>query len=435
MAVGEYATSSGKRLSIRSMPPELTALIEPYMHQKEYSTGEYLMRQGETAQSIMVISSGVVEVFTTDASGKRQHINKVSAGDVLGEMSLLTGEKRTASVVALSDVKSRLLPAGRFHQIAHQHPELSVVLTQLVADRLAGKGPDVLHGKSLNDYRIVRRLGRGGMSIVYEAVDPDGRLVALKMMSHSLVYDEYARAQFEREAKIIESLDHDNIVRVYGRFAAFHSYFLVMEHCRGANLSEVIKRQGALPAEEIKKLLGQLAQALLNAHQADLVHRDIKPSNVMLTEEGQIKLMDFGLAAPVFDQRLTDEDKHVVGTPRYMAPEQMAGEIVGPAADYFALGGVIYELLSGTPLFNETKLTQLLRRHAEWDLPDLDALPETPGNWCRQLLDQCLQQDPKQRRPELQEVATWAAPVDIRLLSTDQVKSAQGSWEDDTIIE
>lgn len=435
MLESDESTYLTGKLSIHAIPAEFTALIEPHMHREAFATGEFLMRQGDTAQSIMVIDEGVVEIFTSDESGARQHINKGSRGDILGEMALLSGEPRSASVLALSDVAALVLPADRFHELAHEHPALSMVLTKLVSDRLAGTGPDVLHGKTLHDHRIIRRLGRGGMSIVYEAIDPAGQHVALKMMSHSLVYDDYGRDQFEREARAIEALDHENIVRVFGRFAAFHSFFMIMEHCRGADLSAVIKRHGPLPEGEIKKIIGQLASAVLAAHDAGLVHRDIKPANIMLTPEGTIKLMDFGLATPVFDNSLSDVPVHVVGTPRYMAPEQLAGKSVGFPADYFSFGGVVYELLTGKPLFAEKKLSKLIKRHAQWDFPDYDALPPTEEDWCRRLLEACLVCDPQQRTPDLQALTKWAAPVDPRLLPADDDAADRAAWEDDTVME
>jgi len=420
--------------SINAIPEEVAVLLEPHMCPRTFSAGEFLMRQGEREDSIMIVHDGVVEIFTTNEAGERQHINKASRGDVLGEMALLSGEPRTASVIALNDVTVLVLTAPQFHELAHETPELSVVLTKLVAERLAGDGPDVLHGKTFHEHRIIRRLGRGGMSIVYEAVDAQGRHVALKMMSHSLVYDDYAREQFEREARTIEELDHENIVRVFGRFAAFHSYFMIMEHCRGADLSHVIKSRAPLPADEVRKILGQLARAILAAHEAGLVHRDIKPSNIMLTADGSVKLMDFGLATPVYDKSLRETHKRVVGTPRYMAPEQLAGGAIDVAADYFAFGCVAHELMSGEPLFDEPTLPKLFQRHARWDLPSWTDLHFQECDWCRPLWESCLQREPSQRTPDLSEAAAWAESVDVGLVP-DESADARRAWEDDTIVE
>lgn len=419
-------------LSFRSLSAPVIQLIESEMHEERFSAGEFLMRQGDAATSMMVIREGVVDIHTLDDQGGRKHINKGSRGDVVGEMSLLAGGTRTASIVALSDVQVLVLPAERFHQLAHEHPAISVVLTQLVADRLGGTGPDVLGGKTFHGYRIVRRLGRGGMSVVYEAIDAESeQLVALKMMSHSLVYDESARDQFEQESQVIESLDHENIVRVFGRFAVFHTFFMVMEHCSGANLAEVIREHGPLPPEECRKILGQLAKSLIAAHDAGLVHRDIKPSNIMLMRTGRIKLMDFGLATPVLDESLSNSDSPIVGTPRYMAPEQMAGEPVGQSADYFAFGCVAYEMLTGQQLFAKTKITELLRRHAAGDLPDFSALEP----WGREILKQCLAKNPAARRLDLKQIAMAAAPVHSTLLPTNISSTGGDGWEDETVIE
>ena len=128
-------------LSFRSLSAPVIQLIESEMHEERFSAGEFLMRQGDAATSMMVIREGVVDIHTLDDQGGRKHINKGSRGDVVGEMSLLAGGTRTASIVALSDVQVLVLPAERFHQLAHEHHAISVVLTQLVADRLGGTGP------------------------------------------------------------------------------------------------------------------------------------------------------------------------------------------------------------------------------------------------------------------------------------------------------
>lgn len=435
MPEGTKTTFLFKHNPLRSVPVEGLALIEPHMHLKRFAAGEHLIRQGDAATSIMIIRKGVAEVYTEN-DGVRQHINKISRGEVLGEMALLSGEARSASVLALSEVEAQVLPAERFHELAHETPAISVVLTQLVADRLGGSGPDVLQGKTFHGYRIVRRLGRGGMSVVYEGVDGEtGRLVALKMMSHSLVYDDLARDQFEREARIIESLRHENIVGVYERFAAFHSYFLVMEHCAGANLAEVLRHSGAIPADVCRKILGQLARALLAAHGTGLVHRDIKPANVMLTAQGTIKLMDFGLAAPVLDDALKNVESPIVGTPRYMAPEQLTGQPVDQSVDYFALGCVAYEVLTGQPLFPEAKLSEILSRRDNWQLPDFPSLRPDFPDWALSLLNQCLQKDPAHRQPDLNEMAFHASKVSADLIPPREAMSKPGNWEDDTVVE
>ncbi len=337
---------------------------------------------------------------------------------MLGEMSLLGDQPRTADVVARSEVAALELPAATFHQLAARHPRILVVLTHLVASRLGGRGRDVLADKTLAGYRIIRRLGRGGMAVVYEAVATEsGEVVALKMMSHRLVYDAESAKRFQQEADIVQSLDHPNICRMYDRFAAFHTYFIVMQYCDGWTLEELLHRRGRLPPEEIRKILGQLAAALQHAHQAGIAHRDIKPSNVMILRNGTVKLMDFGLATPLDDAaEEEEEDESLAGTPRYMAPEQLLGGRAEASADYFSLGAVAYELVTCRPLFATNDLAALLRLHRT-------ALPASFAAACPQAEAQvaeafahALDQDVMTRQLDLGHLASWAAPVDTAAL-------------------
>jgi serine/threonine protein kinase len=309
------------------------------------------------------------------------------------------------------------------------------MLTRLFATRRGGAGRDVLAGKTFGGYRFRRHLGQGGMGIVYEASHVEtGRQVALKMMSHRLVYDAEALTQFQREAEIIESFDHPNIVTTYGRFAAFHTYFIAMQFCDGHTLEDVINSAGPLPEAEFRRIIGQLAAALDHAHGQNIIHRDVKPANIMLNRDGTVKLMDFGLAKPV-EPDVGQPAVSIVGTPRYMAPEQLAGLKVGKEADYFALGCVAYKLLTGQPLFTGRRTADIRREHNRYRMPDFRAV--CPGmsiatNW---LLEQCLARDPWQRRPNLKQVAAWAAPVDPALLQLVRSQSQEEMTSEETSAE
>jgi serine/threonine-protein kinase len=275
---------------------------------------------------------------------------------------------------------------------------------------------DVLAGRTLGGYQIVGRLGRGGMAVVYEARDPvHHRLVALKMMSHRLVYDQAALDQFQCEANIIESFDHPNITRMHGRFKAFHTYFTVMQYCDGITLREVIQKNGTLPEPVVRAVLGQLAGALKYAHSKGIVHRDIKPANVMVNRDGTVMLMDFGLAKPADDGQSSLLNL-IVGTPRYMAPEQMVGGMVDQVSDYFAMGCVIYEMLAGEPLIPETDWLNLLRHHANWKMPNIEQRCPGVDPAIVEVLEGCLQSDPQYRRLPLEELAAVTGPIDVKRL-------------------
>ena len=411
-----------------SLPTTIANRIDKKLESLSFKADEFLMRQGDPGNSLMMIANGIVEVSATDENGVDHFIARAGRGEVMGEMALLTDELRSANVAAVSDVDALVLSADTFHELAHEFPLLSVVLTQLVAQRLGGLGRDVLAGKVLGGHRISRRLGRGGMAVVYEANDEmSSDRVALKMMSHRLVYDHKALELFQREADIIEGFDHDNIVKMQGRFEAFHTYFIVMQFCDGLALEEVLKEHGTLSEDEFRKIFGQIALALSYAHQRHVIHRDIKPANIMLNRNGVVNLMDFGLAKPVEDGDSTQREA-VVGTIRYMAPEQLNGAKPTPMMDYFALGCTAHKLLNGGPLFTESTREGMRRRHSKGEVPSLGALcPELSADTA-EVFENVFRHDPEKRTLDLKRMATWAAPVKASWLA-DHEDRAQPEQE------
>ncbi len=402
-----------------TLPAELVDRLEAQMFERSYLATEFLTRQGDSGDCLFLIRKGTVGiVINDDKSGVTHEIDRSGSGDVLGEMALLTEEPRSASLIARDDVTAMLLPSDKFHAAALKHPEIGEVLTKLLAQRLGGQRRDVLTGKTFNKYRIVRRLGRGGMAIVYEGAHQDeSRRVALKMLSHRLVYDKASLVWFHREADIVESFQHPNIVRMFGRFKAFKSYFIVMEFCDGITLERLVRLNGPLSQEDFRRAFGQIASAVLYAHQREVVHRDIKPVNVMLNFDGTVKLMDFGLAKPINELEPVNEvDNHIVGTPRYMAPEQLKGREISEATDYFALGCTAYKLLTGDTLFPEHDVNKLRAIHDRWTVPDFSLRwPEWAPDIC-ELLNGCLQRRRSKRVCDLAKYASWAAPLEVARL-------------------
>jgi serine/threonine protein kinase len=256
------------------------------------------------------------------------------------------------------------------------------------------------------------------VAIVYEGADDEsGRRVALKMLSHRLVYDKPSLAWFQREADIIERFEHENIVKMSGRFHAFHSYFIVMEFCDGITLERLVRLNGPMNPDDFRKTFGQLAAALLYAHERDVIHRDLKPVNMMVNFDGMLKLMDFGLAMPLHTvPDALELDRQVVGTPRYMAPEQLMGRELTEAADYFSLGCTAYKLLTGDSLFVESDVIKLREIHASWNAPDFASRHPTFSPEICELLTGCLQRKPEARVCDLAKYALWAKPLDVTRL-------------------
>ncbi len=384
------------------LPDTIISRIEAELQPVAFESGQHLIQQGAPGDGLFVIVSGEVEIRLQDEPGDSQTLCVCGKNEAVGEMSLLTDEPRTADVVAISDVDAQFLPLRAFERIAEQFPVVGRVLTQLLADRLGQRGRDVLAGKTLSQYRITRRLGKGGMAIVYQAVHVEtGQVVALKMMSHRLVYDATSLQMFQREARLIESFDHRNIIAMQGRFEAFRSFFIVLEYCNGESLEEVLKENGPLSVEEFRAVISQVAAALDYAHSRQVVHRDIKPSNIMLGTDGVVKLMDFGLANPIED--MPSGAQAIVGTPQFMAPEQLRGEQSDQRADYFSLGCTAYKLLTGNYLITARTLGAILQTHVKWQVPELPGVPDDIATFVKQ----CLQPVARDRNVDLKAVAKW----------------------------
>ena len=211
-------------------------------------------------------------------------------------------------------------------------------------------------------YRLERPLGHGGMATVYLAHDEElGRPVAIKLLAEHLTGDSAFRERFLREARLAAGLSHPNVVSVYdaGEVEDGRPY-IVMEYVHGTTLADV----GRLRADEAVRLVIQACHGLAHAHAQGLVHRDVKPQNLLLRDDGVLKVADFGIARAAETTALTQVGT-VLGTAAYLAPEQALGEEVTPAADVYALGAVLYELLAGRPPYEFDSLADLAARQRE----------------------------------------------------------------------
>jgi predicted Ser/Thr protein kinase len=390
------------------------------MHLQECEPGEYLIRQGDPAEFLLLILSGYASARVRDMPADRPPVGDFGPGEIVGEISLVTDEPRTADVVARTLVRALRLSASDFHVLADRHPDLLVVLTEVVTDRLGHSRFDGLGGKDIHGYQIVQCVGRGGMGVVYEAEQTaTGRKVALKMMNHRLIYQLSARRRFRREAAVLETLEHPSLARLYECFAAYKTEFLAMEFCPGQTLSQTITLGGPLREPVVRRMLGQLAVALGYVHGRGIVHRDVKPSNIVLTRAGAIKLLDFGIVTVEKDSDLWDTLKTTsypagfIGTPRYMAPEQFSDRVADRRADFYSLACVVFEALSGRPVVAASDVFDVIREHAQFVLPAREDIGTGVSEEIYEVLLHGLQHNPDQRSLDLERLATWAAPLDL----------------------
>jgi len=202
-------------------------------------------------------------------------------------------------------------------------------------------------GEKIHNYEITAHLGQGGMGNVYRATDTMlGREVALKMLHPQLTMQPQFLERFKKEARVLAQLLHPNIAVIYNFIEQGGNHFMVMEYVEGTNLDDLLKKYRSLPAEFVVPVFIQALEGLQHAHRKNIFHRDIKPSNIMLTPDGTVKLMDFGIAKVAGEQKMTQVNK-IVGTVEFMAPELIQGKDASHLSDIYAAGVTMYELLSG----------------------------------------------------------------------------------------
>ncbi len=263
-------------------------------------------------------------------------------------------------------------------------------------------------GKTLARYEITAKLGEGGMGSVWRATDTTlGRDVAIKLLPEDFADDDERHARFEREARLLASLNHPNIAILHALEHLDGQHALVMELVEGEGLDELIAR-GPIPVDEALAIARQVAEALEAAHEHGIVHRDLKPANVRIRPDGTVKVLDFGLAkaweagdesglthSPTITQTHTAAGV-ILGTAAYMSPEQARGRPVDKRADVWAFGVLLWEMLTGWRLFEGETVTDVLanvlKDEADWGLLPADASPEI-----RRLLRRCLERNPKNR--------------------------------------
>jgi len=270
-------------------------------------------------------------------------------------------------------------------------------------------------GTKLGLYEILEPIGAGGMGEVYRARDTKlGREVAIKVLPEAFAQNEERLARFEREARLLASLNHPNIATLYGFEQSDGIQFLVMELADGETLTERLRR-GPLPVEDALPIFKQIAEALEAAHEKGIIHRDLKPANVKVTPRGRVKLLDFGLAKAYSDDASPSELTEsptvtrgtaagiILGTAAYMSPEQARGKEIDKRTDIWAFGCCLYEALTGKAAFladtvSDT-IVKILTREPPWD-----GLPASTPQRVRRLIRRCLAKDPVNRFRDIADV-------------------------------
>src|SRR5687767_10372124 len=251
-------------------------------------------------------------------------------------------------------------------------------------------------GTTVGKYRIIDRLGRGGMGTVYKAIDETlDRVVAIKVLNPDLSDAELLK-RFRSEAVSLARLNHPGIATIYELHRNEDDLLMVMEFVRGETLQTLSERLGPLDPPQAAHVVIQILDALTHAHRAGVIHRDLKPANVMVTDTGLVKVMDFGIARMLGGEHFTQTGL-MMGTPAYMAPEQVLGKEIDGRADLYSVGVLFYRLLTGTlPFKADTAIGMVQKQISETPTPlrtYRDGLPD----WCEVVLQRALAKSPSDR--------------------------------------
>jgi eukaryotic-like serine/threonine-protein kinase len=317
----------------------------------------------------------------------------------------------------------------------------------------------LVSGYKLGSYEITAPIGAGGMGEVYRARDSKlGRDVAIKVLPEAFARDPERMARFQREAKVLASLNHTNIASIYGLEDSGSTHALVMELVEGPTLADRI-RQGPIPIDEALRIAKQICEALEYAHERGIAHRDLKPANIKVTNDDAVKVLDFGLAKAIESNAMPPGSMHasdllhrmenllegeteataavnsptlsematragiLLGTAAYMSPEQAKGKPVDRRADIWAFGCVLYEMLTGRRAFDGETITDTLASVIKEE-PDWSQLSTATPVRVRVLLQRCLQRDPKQR---LRDIGEARIAIDEVLSGAAETSSSTGA--------
>ena len=263
-------------------------------------------------------------------------------------------------------------------------------------------------GRTVGNYRIVEKLGEGGMGSVYRGIDQMvERNVAIKVLKPGLASNSKTHERFLSEAKALAKLNHPAIAMLYSFFLEGEEYFMVMEYVPGQNLESLIRTHGAIRWPQAASTVARILDGIGHAHAQGIIHRDLKPANVMLSFTGDVKITDFGIARVFYSPKLTRESR-VVGTMEYLAPERALGKEADERTDIYALGVILYEMLTGRLPFEGASEYELIRAQVEQMPKPLEDLGVVAPPLVEQAMMKALAKDPAARQPD---AATFTAQL------------------------
>lgn len=374
-----------------SLSDQEAAVLRTRLTDERRPAGEVFIHDGAQGDCVYLIREGEVEVRR-----RNQSLARLGMGDVVGEMAPLNREPRNADVAAVTDCQLSRLAVADFFELCQHLPALKVILTRLVAQRLSWSSADVLT-RTIGSYVVVGQLGAGNMGWVFRATRDQSEF-ALKMLPHELVQRPTFLERFRLEANWLQQLRHENIVQLKEVVDLYGTIFLVLEYVHGGNGREWMIQRGRIDPQDVRTVTLLVVRALQAAHAKSVVHCDVKSGNIMIGTDGQVKLVDFGIAGSMSDPSSLETGM----TPGYAAPERFATPHGSPEADFYSLGVTAYEMLTGQLPFVAETVSEWGKAHREQvHVPAHQRQPGAPLDLL-EFIEAALIKDPGDRRAALQ---------------------------------
>jgi serine/threonine protein kinase len=366
--------------------------------------GKRFITQGEPGDAFYVIQEGSC-VVSVEKDGSEYPLSRLRAGDIAGEIALITDWPRSAHVDAETKVKLWGITKAQFDEVCEECGDTRNFLTELVARRLSRES--VTADRTVGKYVINEIIGLGGWGVVYRGIHKDLDMpVAIKMLKHDMAMDPDFSKKFRYEAKTIAHLNHENIVRVYDIEELYRTIFIIMEYLQGLPLDYILGKMEKLPASRVVDILLQVCAGLDYAHKQGIVHQDIKPPNLFVQPNDQVKIVDFGLACSP-----GDADSSLRGTIFYAPPELIEGDSVNEQTDIYCLGITAFEMITGQRPFPEDDINEMINMRLSEDIPDPRTfVPDLPEELCGFVI-RSTQRDPNARYKSVSEAIHDLRPL------------------------
>jgi serine/threonine protein kinase len=382
---------------------------------KLFTEGDYICQEGQSDHSLHMIFQGKVAVplDSRRMTKKTLHVAELGTGSILGEHSFLTKRPQTRDVYAMTNVVTLSWSRKDLHQFVYEYPSFVHWLSELADYRIEQN-----QTQRFGNYEIAEYLGSGSTAQVYRAYHPIlERSVAIKKLDYECTLNPDFKTRFIREAQVIASLNHPNIVQLYDLEFRDENYWMVLELVEGKDLNNRLKAGKQFSVEEIQSIVYQASLAIRYAHEKGLIHGDIKPANCMLDNHNTLKLMDFGLVQKVQQCHTNTHSNVVYGTPEYIAPELIRGAQAHIGSDIYSLGVMAYHLATGKSPFRESSVDAVLQSQLTKKVIPVGKLrPDLPAG-LETFINEALIKDPERR------IKSWSKI--LRLVGADSSTSVK----------